>query len=160
MQAISPFLWFDHQAEQAAKFYVSIFERSKITKIARYGAAGPGKPGSVMTVAFKINGQGFVALNGGPHYKITPAISFVISCATQKELDGYWRKLSKGGKQVQCGWLEDKFGVSWQVVPKNLPKLLRNASAMQAMMGMVKLDIAKLEQAAKAGDAAKKQQKN
>jgi predicted 3-demethylubiquinone-9 3-methyltransferase (glyoxalase superfamily) len=156
MQKISTFLWFEDQAEQAAKFYVSIFARSKITTVARYGAAGPGKPGSVMTVAFKINGQSFIALNGGPHYKITPAISFVITCATQKEIDGYWRKLTKGGKEVQCGWLEDKFGVSWQVVPKNMPKLLRNDTAMKAMMGMIKLDIAKLEHAAKEGDAAKK----
>lgn len=153
MQRISPFLWFDSQAEEAAKFYTSIFQNSKITKVARYGAGGPGPAGSVMTVAFELDGQEFVALNGGPHFKINEAISFVVNCETQDEVDAYWDQLSAGGQQVQCGWLKDKYGVSWQVVPTALPRLLSGSDGektrrvAQAMMQMKKLDIQVLQRA-------------
>jgi predicted 3-demethylubiquinone-9 3-methyltransferase (glyoxalase superfamily) len=159
MQKITPFLWFDDNAEEAVKFYTSIFKNSKIGKIARYDEAGEkaaGRPaGSVMTVEFRLEGQEFVALNGGPHFKFTEAISFVVNCQTQKEVDYYWEKLSEGGKEVQCGWLKDKFGLSWQIVPTVLGELLSDKDAaksqrvMQAMLKMVKLDIKKLKQAAK-----------
>jgi predicted 3-demethylubiquinone-9 3-methyltransferase (glyoxalase superfamily) len=125
-QKITPFLWYSDEAEEAAKFYTSIFKNSKIGTIARYGDAGPGPKGSVMTVAFQIEGQEFVALNGGPHFKLTPAVSFVINCDTQEEVDGFWEKLSAGGRTDRCGWLTDKFGLSWQVVPKTLVALLRD----------------------------------
>lgn len=156
MQKITPFLWFDKQAEPAARFYTSVFKHAKILDIARYGEGSPGKPGSVMTVKFRLLGQEFVALNGGPAFQLTPAISFVVNCQTQKEIDYYWRKLSAGGKKVQCGWLEDKYGVSWQIVPTVLPRLLtgrdpaRAARVMQALMKMIKLDIKTLRQAADA----------
>jgi predicted 3-demethylubiquinone-9 3-methyltransferase (glyoxalase superfamily) len=155
MQTITPFLWFDNQAEEAVKFYTSIFKNSKIGKIARYGDAGPGLKGSVMTVEFQLEGQEFVALNGGPHFKFTEAISFVVNCKTQAEVDKFWKKLSAGGKEVQCGWLKDKFGLSWQIVPTVLGELVSDKDAaksqrvMQAMLKMVKLDIKKLKQAAK-----------
>jgi predicted 3-demethylubiquinone-9 3-methyltransferase (glyoxalase superfamily) len=155
MQKITPFLWFNDNAEEAMKFYVSIFKKSKIGKIARYGDAGPGPKGSVMTVAFKLEGQDFVALNGGPQFKFTEAISFVVNCETQKEIDGYWKKLSKGGKEVQCGWLKDKYGLSWQIVPTVLAKLLedkdpaRSQRVMKAMLQMVKIDIKTLQRAYK-----------
>jgi predicted 3-demethylubiquinone-9 3-methyltransferase (glyoxalase superfamily) len=154
MQKIIPFLWLNNQAEEAARFYTSIFKKSKMGKITRYGDAGPGPKGSVMTVTFNLEGIEFVALNGGPHYKITPAISFVVDCKTQKEIDYYWEKLSKGGEEVQCGWLTDKFGVSWQVVPSGLGDLLTDKSprkakrAMEAMLQMRKLDIKQLKEAA------------
>jgi predicted 3-demethylubiquinone-9 3-methyltransferase (glyoxalase superfamily) len=153
LQKITPFLWFDHQAEEAANFYVSIFPNSKIGKIARYGKAGPGPAGSVMTIEFQLDGQPFVALNGGPIYKFTEAISFVVNCETQDEVDHYWDKLSADGGEVQCGWLKDKFGLSWQVVPSVLVKLLSGPDpagaqrAMKAMLGMKKLDIAALQRA-------------
>jgi len=159
MQKITPFLWFSDNAEEAVRFYVSIFKNSKIGKIARYGEAGEkvaGRPaGSVMTVKFQLEGEDFVALNGGPMFKFTEAISFVVNCETQEEVDYYWKKLSAGGKEVQCGWLKDKFGLSWQIVPTILPELLSDKDAaksqrvMQAMLEMVKLDIKKLKQAAK-----------
>jgi predicted 3-demethylubiquinone-9 3-methyltransferase (glyoxalase superfamily) len=159
MQKITPFLWFNDNAEGAAKFYTSIFKNSKIGKIARYDEAGEkaaGRPkGSVMTVEFQLEGQEFVALNGGPHFKFTEAISFVVNCETQEEVDYYWEKLSKGGKEVQCGWLKDKYGLSWQIVPTVLGELLSDEDAakaqrvMTAMLKMVKLDIKKLKQAAK-----------
>jgi len=159
MQKITPFLWFSDNAEEAVRFYVSIFKNSKIGKIARYGEAGEkvaGRPaGSVMTVEFQLEGEDFVALNGGPMFKFTEAISFVVNCETQEEVDYYWKKLSAGGKEVQCGWLKDKFGLSWQIVPTILPELLSDKDAaksqrvMQAMLEMVKLDIKKLKQAAK-----------
>ena len=159
MQKITPFLWFSDNAEEAVRFYVSIFKNSKIGKIARYGEAGEkvaGRPaGSVMTVEFQLEGEDFVALNGGPMFKFTEAISFVVNCETQEEVDYYWRKLSTGGKEVQCGWLKDKFDLSWQIVPTILPELLSDRDAaksqrvMQAMLEMVKLDIKKLKQAAK-----------
>ena len=160
MQLITPFLWFDSQAEAAAKFYTSIFKNSKLGKIARYSEAGAkvsGRPpGSVMTVEFELDGQEFVALNGGPIFPFTEAISLVVNCQTQAEVDRYWKKLSAGGKEVQCGWLKDKYGVSWQVVPTLLGELISGKDAakahrvMEAMLKMVKLDIKKLKQAAKA----------
>jgi predicted 3-demethylubiquinone-9 3-methyltransferase (glyoxalase superfamily) len=153
MQTITPFLWFDGQAERAAEFYVSIFKNSKIMNMSRYGEAGPGRKGSVMVVTFMLDGQKFTALNGGPQFKFTPAISFLVDCKTQKEVDDLWRKLSRGGQTEQCGWLRDKFGVSWQIVPTVLGELLRDEDAnksksvMNAMLKMVKLDIKKLKQA-------------
>ena len=153
MQKITPFLWFDNQAEEAVKFYTSIFKNSKIGNIARYGEAGPGPKGSVMTVEFQLEGQEFVALNGGPHFKFTEAISFVVNCKTQAEVDKFWKKLSAGGKEVQCGWLKDKYGLSWQIVPTILGELVSDKDAakshrvMQAMLKMVKLDIKKLKDA-------------
>jgi predicted 3-demethylubiquinone-9 3-methyltransferase (glyoxalase superfamily) len=154
---ITPFLWFDHQAEQAANFYASIFPNSKVSKVVRYNEAGPGPAGSAMTVQFELEGQSFTALNGGPHFKFTEAISFVVHCETQDEVDHYWEKLSAGGGEVQCGWVKDKFGLSWQVVPNVLPELLSNpdpkkaARVMKAMMTMKKLDIRALQQAAHQG---------
>ena len=154
MMTITPFLWFDKQAEQAAKFYTSVFKRSKILGIARYTKGTPGKVGSVMTVRFRILGQNFTALNGGTAYKFNPAISLMVHCDTQKEIDYYWRRLSAGGKEVQCGWLVDKFGVSWQVVPNMLMDLLtddkpaRTERIMNAVMTMVKLDVGQLRRAA------------
>jgi predicted 3-demethylubiquinone-9 3-methyltransferase (glyoxalase superfamily) len=153
IQRITPFLWFDHQAEEAANFYVSIFPNSKVVRLARYGAAGPGPAGSVMTVEFQLDGQSFVGLNGGPLFKFTEAISFVVNCQTQDEVDGYWEKLSAGGAEVQCGWLKDRFGLSWQIVPTALFELLSNPDpeksqrVMKAMFGMKKLDIRALKQA-------------
>ena len=153
MQNITPFLWFDHQAEAAARFYVSVFKGAKILKIVRYGEGGPGKPGSVMTVKFRILGQEFVALNGGPVFQFSSATSFVVNCRTQAEVDRYWQKLSAGGKKLQCAWLQDKFGVTWQIVPTALPELLgdpdpvKAARVMQAMMKMTRIDIAKLRRA-------------
>ncbi len=159
MQKITPFLWFNDQAEEATRFYTSIFKNSRIGKIARYGEEGEkiaGRPkGSAMTVEFELEGQQFLALNGGPHFKFTEAISFVVSCKTQAEVDKFWKKLSAGGKELQCGWLKDKYGLSWQIVPTVLGELLSNKDAaksqrvMQAMLKMVKLDIRKLKQAAK-----------
>ncbi len=160
MQNITPCLWFDDQAEDAAKFYASIFKNSKVKTISRYGEAGKEihkKPvGSVMTVAFEINGQEFTALNGGPMFKFNEAISFQVTCESQDEVDFYWEKLSHGGDEraQQCGWLKDKFGVSWQIVPTELPKLLNNPDpqksqrAMQAMLQMKKLDVDALRRAA------------
>jgi predicted 3-demethylubiquinone-9 3-methyltransferase (glyoxalase superfamily) len=157
MQKITPFLWFDHQAEEAAKFYISIFKNSKLKKIARYTKVGPGPEGSVMTVEFTLNGQDFVALNGGPNFKFTEAISLVVNCETQAEVDRYWKKLSAGGgKEVACGWLKDKYGLFWQIIPTMLTKLIADKDpdkvnrVMTAMMKMVKLDIKKLK-AAQAG---------
>jgi len=153
MQKITPFLWFDHQAEEAMNFYVSIFRNSKVLTVNRYGDAGPGPKGSVMTASFLLDGQEFVALNGGPVYQISPAISFVVNCETQQEVDDMWDKLGAGGQELQCGWLTDKFGVSWQVVPTLLVKLLsdpdpvKSARVMQAMLQMKKIDIAALQRA-------------
>jgi predicted 3-demethylubiquinone-9 3-methyltransferase (glyoxalase superfamily) len=153
---IKPFLWFEDQAEEAAKFYTSIFRNSKIGSVARYPEGSPGPAGKVMTVAFRIEGQDFVALNGGPQFKFTEAISFVVQCEDQKEIDRYWDKLTAGGgKPVQCGWLKDKYGVSWQIVPAMMDELFagkdkaRAQRVMQAMLKMVKLDIRKLKEAAK-----------
>ncbi|HEV3084273.1 MAG TPA: VOC family protein [Gemmataceae bacterium] len=153
IQKITPFLWFDHQAEEAAKFYVSIFPNSKLVKVIRYGAAGPGPAGTAMTVEFQLEGQSFVGLNGGPHFKFTEAISFVVNCQTQDEVDFYWEKLSAGGGPVECGWLKDKFGLSWQIVPTALFELLsspdpeKSQRVMKAMLTMKKLDIRALKEA-------------
>ncbi len=155
MQKITPFLWFDNNAEEAVNFYVSIFENSKILGITHYGEAGPGPKGTVMTVDFQLEGQEFVALNGGPHFKFTEAVSFVVNCETQEEVDDFWAKLSKGGKTQQCGWLKDKYGLSWQIVPTALFELMQDKDAeksqrvMKAMMQMEKLDIEGLKQAYK-----------
>lgn len=159
MQKITPFLWFNDNAEAAVKFYKSVFKKSKIGNVARYDEAGEkaaGRPaGSVMTIEFQIEGQEFIALNGGPHFKFNEAVSFVVNCKTQAEVDYYWKKLSAGGGQeVQCGWLRDKFGVSWQIVPTVLSELMKTGDAaksrrvMEAMLKMVKLDIKKLKAAA------------
>ena len=156
MQTITPFLWFDSQAEQAADFYVSVFPDSEIFSVARYGEAGPGPAGTAMVVAFKLRGQEFSALNGGPIYQFNPAISFVVDCVTQDEVDHYWDSLTAdGGKEVQCGWLVDKFGVSWQIVPRRLAELMGDPDpavakrVTEAMLKMIKLDIAELEAAAR-----------
>jgi predicted 3-demethylubiquinone-9 3-methyltransferase (glyoxalase superfamily) len=156
-QKITPFLWFDTQAEEAAKFYTSIFKKSKITSVARYGDAGAkasGRPkGSVMTVGFRIEAQQFVALNGGPVFKLNESVSFVVKCKTQKEIDYYWGKLSAGGDPAcqQCGWLKDKFGVSWQVVPADIEKWTRNPATaeklMAAILTMKKIDLAAVKKA-------------
>ena len=158
MQTITPFLWFDNQAEEAVNFYTSIFKNSKMGSVSRYdeeGSKAAGRPkGSLMTATFSLDGQEFIALNGGPHFKFTEAISFVINCETQADVDYYWEKLTEGGQESQCGWLKDKFGLSWQVVPAILSKLLSNPDpqksqkVMKAMLQMKKIVIADLEQAA------------
>jgi len=153
MQKITPFLWFDTQAEEAAKFYASIFPNSRILKTARYGEAGPGPKGSVMTVEFELDGQRMIALNGGPHFKFTEAISLSVDCRDQKEVDHYWSKLSQGGQESMCGWLKDRYGLSWQVNPAILGELLADPDAkkakrvMEAMLKMKKIDIAALKRA-------------
>jgi predicted 3-demethylubiquinone-9 3-methyltransferase (glyoxalase superfamily) len=161
IQKITPFLWFDSQAEEAAHFYTSIFKNSRIASVARYdeeGARAAGRPkGSVMTVSFELDGQEFTALNGGPLFKFTEAISFVVSCETQEEVDSFWEKLAAGGHEVQCGWLKDRFGLSWQVVPTILPEMLQDKDpekskrVMAAMLTMKKLDIAALRKAYEGG---------
>ncbi len=146
-QKITPFLWFDNQAEEATNFYVSIFKNSKVISVDRYGEASPGPKGTVMTTSFELEGQGFMALNGGPEYKFTEAISFFVNCETQAEVDDLWEKLSAGGEQGPCGWLKDKYGVSWQIVPAVLGEMLsdsnpeRSQRVMRAMLQMRKLDI-------------------
>lgn len=153
IQLITPFLWFDRQAEEAANFYVSIFPISKVVKVVRCGEAGPGPAGSALTVEFQLQGQTFVALNGGPHFKFTEAVSFVVNCQTQEEVDAYWEKLCAGGAPVECGWLKDKFGLSWQIVPTVLPELLndpdpaKSGRVMKALLTMKKLDIRALRKA-------------
>jgi predicted 3-demethylubiquinone-9 3-methyltransferase (glyoxalase superfamily) len=153
MQKITPFLWFDGNAEEAMNFYTSTFKNSKIVNIKRYGEAGPGPKGSVMTGTFQIEGQEFMALNGGPHFKFTPAISFFVNCETQKEVDELWEKLLAGGETMQCGWLKDKFGVAWQIIPKALGELLgdkdpqKSQRVMKAMMKMIKIDVEGLKRA-------------
>jgi len=156
MQKISTCLWFDGQAEEAMNFYVSIFKNAKKTDVLRWGDVGPGPKGSVLTCSFELDGREFMALNGGPQFKFTPAISLGVNCETQAEVDHYWDKLLDGGKPMECGWLTDKFGISWQVTPTMLPRLLMDKDTpkanrvMAAMMKMVKLDIATLQQAADA----------
>ena len=153
MQKITPFLWFDGKAEEAAQFYTSIFPNSKITKVTRYGDSGPGQKGSVMSVIFEIEGQEFYALNGGPQFTFSPATSFFVNCEAQPEVDALWEKLSAGGQKQRCGWLTDKFVVTWQVIPTALGRLLQDKDAkksqavMRAMMQMDKIDIAGLERA-------------
>jgi predicted 3-demethylubiquinone-9 3-methyltransferase (glyoxalase superfamily) len=154
MNEISPFLWFDTQAEEAAKLYTSVFPDSRILDVTRYGAAGPGPEGSVMTVSFELGGRRFVGLNGGPAYRFTEAVSFAVTCDTQEEVDRYWNALSAEGEEGPCGWLKDRFGLSWQIVPEALPRLLsdpdrdRSRRVMTAMLGMKKLQIDELERAA------------
>ncbi len=157
MQNITPCLWFDTQAEEAANFYTSIFDNSRILQIARYGEAGPRPAGLVMTVSFELDGQEFVALNGGPEFRFNEAISFQVSCGTQDQVDTFWNRLSDGGEEGPCGWLKDRFGVSWQIIPSRLTELLDDPDpeasqrAMRAMLDMKKIDIAALEQAAALG---------
>ena len=156
MQRITPFLWFDTQAEEAMHFYVSVFRNAKVLSVNRYGKGAPMPEGTVLTASFELNGLKFVALNGGPMYKFSPATSFVVDCETQEEVDYYWEKLGDGGTYNQCAWLDDKFGVTWQIVPKQLGELLSDPDpakagrVMQAMMQMQKIDIAGLQKAADA----------
>ena len=153
MQKITPFLWFDGKAEEAMNFYVSTIPNSKVLGITRVGDAGPGPKGSVLTANFVLNGLEFVALNGGPQFKFTEAVSFVINCETQEEVDRYWDKLSEGGRKDQCGWLKDKYGLSWQIVPIQLTQMLQDKDSkkadrvMKSMMQMKKIDIKELKQA-------------
>jgi predicted 3-demethylubiquinone-9 3-methyltransferase (glyoxalase superfamily) len=153
MQKLTTFLWFDNQAEEAAKLYVSLFKNSKIASVSRYGDAGPGPKGSVMMVTFQLDGQEFMALNGGPQFTFTPAISLFVNCETQQEVDALWDKLSEGGRKDRCGWLTDKYGLSWQIIPTALPKLMsdpdpeKSKRVMKAMLQMDKIDIAALERA-------------
>jgi predicted 3-demethylubiquinone-9 3-methyltransferase (glyoxalase superfamily) len=153
MHKIHPFLWFDNQAEEAMNFYCSIFKNSKIGKVARYGEGGPGPKGSVMTASFELEGQQFTALNGGPHFKFNEAVSFVVDCKNQAEVDELWDKLTAGGEPSRCGWLKDKFGLSWQIIPSALVELLsqpdpqKSRRVMEAMLKMSKIDIAQLRAA-------------
>jgi len=155
MQKITPFLWFDGNAEEAMNFYTSIFKNSKIGRITRYGDAGPGPKGTVMSATFQLDGQEFMALNGGPQFKFTEAISFFVNCETQEEVDELWEKLSEGGQKSRCGWLKDKYGLSWQIIPSALGKMLgdknpeKSQRVMKAMLQMDKIDIKGLEQAYK-----------
>jgi len=157
MQKITPFLWFDGNAEEAMNFYVSLFKNSKVGKVTRYGEAGPGPKGSVMSATFQLEGQDFCALNGGPQVKFTPTISFFVNCEAQEEVDALWEKLSAGGRKDRCGWLQDRFGVSWQIIPSVLGKLLgdpdpeKSKRVMMAMLQMDKIDIKRLQDAYEQG---------
>jgi predicted 3-demethylubiquinone-9 3-methyltransferase (glyoxalase superfamily) len=159
MQKITPFLWFDTQAEEASALYTSTFKNSRVTGVTRYGEAGPGQEGAVMTVTFELDGLPFVGLNGGPNYQFTEAISFQVNCESQEEVDYFWSRLSEGGEEGPCGWLKDRFGMSWQIVPTRLWELLSDSDAevaqgaMRAMMEMKKLDIAGLEAGAGVGQS-------
>jgi predicted 3-demethylubiquinone-9 3-methyltransferase (glyoxalase superfamily) len=154
---ITPWLWFDTEAEEAAEFYVSVFPSSRILDVSRYGTAGPRPEGMVMTVSFELDGQQFSALNGGPEFTFSEAVSFLVDCEDQDEVDHYWNALSEGGEEGPCGWLEDKFGLSWQIVPKALPRLLGDPDrekaqrVMEAMLKMGKIEVAELERAAAGG---------
>jgi predicted 3-demethylubiquinone-9 3-methyltransferase (glyoxalase superfamily) len=145
---ITPFLWFDANAEEAVDFYLSVFKNSRRLDELRNTGDAPGPKGAILTLSFELDGQKFTALNGGPAYKFTEAISFVVRCDSQQEVDDYWEKLTAGGAEIQCGWLKDKFGLCWQIVPARLPELVRHPKAMQAMMQMKKIDIGELERAA------------
>jgi predicted 3-demethylubiquinone-9 3-methyltransferase (glyoxalase superfamily) len=153
VQKITPFLWFDGKAEEAMNYYVSVFKNSKVVRVSRYGDAGPGPKGTVMSATFQLDGQEFFALNGGPQFTFTPAISFFVNCETQQEVDELWDKLSAGGRKDRCGWLQDRFGVSWQVIPSILGKLLQDNDTekanrvMKAMLQMDKIEIKRLQQA-------------
>ena len=153
MQKIVPFLWFDNNAEEAMNFYTAIFKNSKTGKISRYGDSGPGPKGSVMVANFQLNGQEFMALNGGPQFKFTEAISFLVNCESQEEVDYLWERLSAGGKEIQCGWLKDKYGLAWQIMPTVLGEMLsdkdqqKSQRVMKAMLQMIKIDIKKLQEA-------------
>jgi predicted 3-demethylubiquinone-9 3-methyltransferase (glyoxalase superfamily) len=159
MQRITPFLWFDKNAEEAVNFYISLFPNSRILSVTRYGDAGPGPKGAVMTATFQLEGQEFIALNGGPQFKFTEAVSLFVRCKTQEQVDDLWEKLSAGGSKIQCGWLQDRFGLSWQIIPEVLMELLGDKDAakaqrvMQAMLQMTKIDIAKLKEAAEGAPA-------
>ncbi|MBA2698849.1 MAG: VOC family protein [Nocardioidaceae bacterium] len=154
MKTITPCLWFNTEAEDAANFYTSVFEDAKILDISRYGEAGPGQAGTVLTVSFELRGQEFVALNGGPEFTFSEAVSFQVSCESQDEVDRFWRALSEGGEEGPCGWLKDKYGLSWQIIPTILPELLsdpdpeKSQRAMAAMLSMHKIDIEELQRAA------------
>jgi len=156
MQKLTTFLWFNDKAEEATNFYVSLFQNSKIDSISRYGDAGPGPKGSVMIVNFQLEGQKFIALNGGPHFSFTPAVSLFVNCESQEEVDRLWDKLSEGGRKDRCGWLQDKYGLSWQIIPVALMKLMSDPDkqkagrVMKAMLQMDKIDVRKLEEAAQA----------
>jgi predicted 3-demethylubiquinone-9 3-methyltransferase (glyoxalase superfamily) len=156
MHEITPCLWFDTEGEDAARFYTSVFPNSRITEVTRYGSAGPRSEGTVMTVEFELDGRTYVALNGGPDFTFNEAVSFQVSCRTQDEVDAFWSKLSEGGEEGPCGWLKDKFGLSWQIIPTALPELLsdpdreKSQRVMEAMLGMKKIEIAELERAAAA----------
>lgn len=153
MQKISPFLWFDGKAEEAMNFYMSVFKDAKIGNVSRYGDAGPGPKGAVMSATFQLHGQDFIALNGGPQFSFTPAISFFVNCENQEEVDEFWARFSEGGEPQRCGWIKDKFGLSWQIIPTALGRMLQDKDpqkaqrVMQAMMKMVKIDVALLTQA-------------
>jgi predicted 3-demethylubiquinone-9 3-methyltransferase (glyoxalase superfamily) len=153
MQKITPFLWFDNNAEEAMNFYVSVFKNSRIVRVTRYGDAGPGPKGTVMSATFELEGQEFFALNGGPQFQFTPAISFFVNCETQQEVDELWEKLSAGGKKERCGWLKDKYGLSWQIIPKALGRMLgdkdpeKSKRVMQAMLQMSKIEVEGLKKA-------------
>ncbi|MEP6596035.1 MAG: VOC family protein [Ginsengibacter sp.] len=153
MQKITPFLWFDNRAEEAMNFYTSVFKNSKIKKVSRYPEGGPGAAGTVMTASFELNGQEFIVLNGGPQFHFTEAISFLVNCDTQEEVDDFWEKLSEGGQKSQCGWLKDKYGLSWQIVPNALGQMMADGDpakakrVMMAMIQMSKIDIKTLRQA-------------
>jgi predicted 3-demethylubiquinone-9 3-methyltransferase (glyoxalase superfamily) len=153
VQKIHPCLWFNGNAEEAVGFYTSVFKNSNILNVIRYGKAGPGPEGAVMTIAFRLEGQVFLAINGGPRFTFTPALSLVVSCETQKELDALWRKLSAGGRKIECGWLQDKFGLTWQITPSVIPTMMkdkdpeRRERVMKAILGMKKLDIKTLKRA-------------
>ncbi|MGI5341682.1 VOC family protein [Streptomyces sp. CA-181903] len=157
MQKITSFLWFDDQAEEAAAHYTSVFDDSRIVHVQRYGEAGPGEPGSVMTVTFELAGQQFIALNGGPRFTFNEAVSLYVDCTSQEEVDELWAKLAEGGEEGPCGWLKDRYGLSWQIIPRRLTDLLSDADAerasrvMRAMLEMTKIDVAKLEAAAGEG---------
>jgi len=160
MQKITPFLWFDGKAEEAMHFYASVFKNAEIGNVSRWGDAGPGPKGSVMSATFSLAGQEFMALNGGPQFPFTPAVSFFVNCETQAEVDELWEKLCEGGKPSRCGWLQDKYGLSWQIIPSALGKMLqdkdaaKSARVMQAMMQMVKIDVKVLKEAYD-GDSAR-----
>jgi predicted 3-demethylubiquinone-9 3-methyltransferase (glyoxalase superfamily) len=153
MQKITPFLWFDGKAEEAMNFYISIFKNSKVGRVTRYGEAGPGPKGAVMSATFQLEGQEFMALNGGPQFRFTPAISFFVNCETQQEVDELWEKLCEGGKKDRCGWLKDKYGLSWQIIPSALGKMLgdkdpeKSKRVMEAMLQMDKIDVKRLQEA-------------
>jgi predicted 3-demethylubiquinone-9 3-methyltransferase (glyoxalase superfamily) len=146
---ITPFLWFDSNAEEAVEFYMSVFKNSRKLEELRNTGGAPGPKDGILTIAFELDGQKFTALNGGPNHKFTEAVSFVVRCDTQADVDYYWEKLTAGGQEIQCGWLTDKYGLCWQITPSQLPTLIRNPKAMQAMMKMKKIDIAEIERAAK-----------
>jgi predicted 3-demethylubiquinone-9 3-methyltransferase (glyoxalase superfamily) len=153
MQKVTPFLWFDGKAEEAAKFYVSLFKNAKLGEVRRYAEGSPAPAGSAMSASFQIDGQDYIAFNGGPHFKFTPAVSLFVNCETQEEVDYFWEKLTAGGNESQCGWLKDKFGLSWQIVPAALGQMLgdkdpaKSKRVMEAMLQMRKIDIARLQQA-------------